>query len=370
MNDTPSEPDEKLEDMLRRWGADQAAREAQWSARPVPVAAASGGWLRTVAVAAVTGVVAILATLYAGEKLHDRRVAAATRQAQKRIDELAGELDTARGEIESVRGTRDEALATLEGKLANEKIERSAEVAALNAALKEARGDAAKEVSRLTEQTRQLDQQLKAEQARLAAASGELADVSRRLQTVTDSLSTNQQALAALKAEAAKSADQISDMRKHLNAAGSELMLVNEKYEKEAAARIRAEQEVARLQGELARVGSGGGPEPGPAQGPAALSESALPWSGRKQVRVGRLRPAVSDAPAGQLMDRLEVLLTRLELLDVGDPRAVRAFVTLLRSAKVSAEIDSILASTQLPTSVRSWLLEARALLAEDHRVG
>jgi len=370
MNDTSHEPEEKLDAMLRRWGAEQAAQDARWAARHLRGGPGPMAWLRTAAVAAAAVVVAVTATILVAGMLHDRQMDPARDRIDKltgQVTELSGQVQTltddlagARSQIESVRSQMAGAAARHQEQMRTAETERSTVQAALDDLQKQ-----------LLDKQGEHVRQLETERAKLAESD-------RKLEAATTRLAEVQKSVLDLQTASGTSATKIADMQTRLAAAGGELMLLNEKYEKEVAARMQAEQRVAGLQTEVARLSMRA--REGPDGIPEAVGGVDKPssWQERKRqarqaqllVRAGRLRPTVGQGPARALMDRLEVLLTRLELLEVNDPGQVRSFVGLIQGSNLPAEIDSILASAQLTVPVRSWLLEARALLAENHRVG
>jgi len=375
MKDTPNESEEKLEAMLRRWGADQAAQDAQWAARRTRLAPRPAGmWLRTAIVAAAAVVVAVLATAYVTEKINDRRL----KTALDRTDGLRKQVDPLYNQVAALNRQLADVRAKAESEMAQAATRHQADLKAA-------------EVERGVLQTRLNDLQKKltgmeVEYAgQLDAERVKSAEAERKLKAATTRLAEVEKSLLGLQTTSVSSAAKIAEMQKRLAAAGTELMLVTERYQKQLTAWKQAEQErdrlqgeVARLQAELARASTDVAPGPDGHAAKADIEVRASSWQGRKRqarrerllARVARLRATIGNAAARELVDRLEVLLTRLELLDVNDPGQVRAFVGLVRGSNISSEIDSILASSRLPVAVRSWLLEARALLAENRRVG
>jgi hypothetical protein len=84
--------------------------------------------------------------------------------------------------------------------------------------------------------------------------------------------------------------------------------------------------------------------------------------------RLARLRPTVRGGPVGALLDRLEVVLTRLDLMDVFDAGQARSFAALLEGGRLVALIDEALYASGQEPELLAWLLEARLILAgADH---
>jgi len=86
--------------------------------------------------------------------------------------------------------------------------------------------------------------------------------------------------------------------------------------------------------------------------------------------RCGALRRAVTSEPTRKLFDKLEAVLTRLDLLDPYGPGSVRSFTTMVRGGGLLGEIDTALTSQTMTNDVRAWLFEARAVLMGADRVG
>jgi hypothetical protein len=79
-------------------------------------------------------------------------------------------------------------------------------------------------------------------------------------------------------------------------------------------------------------------------------------------ARAGRVRRAASG-PAGELVDQLEVVLLRLDMLEADDAAAAEAFKELLRAADVDARVEAVLAGGDHPAVVTAWLSEAGFIL-------
>ena len=86
--------------------------------------------------------------------------------------------------------------------------------------------------------------------------------------------------------------------------------------------------------------------------------------------RCGALGREITSEPTRKLFDKLEAVLTRLDLLDPYEPRAVESFTEMVRGGRLLGEIDAALTSKTMTTDVRAWLFEARAVLMGADRVG
>ncbi len=92
----------------------------------------------------------------------------------------------------------------------------------------------------------------------------------------------------------------------------------------------------------------------------------------RMLQRCAELRRAMTKEQAKQLLDRLEVMLTRLDLLDTNDLDAVETFRGLFGRAGLEGQIDELLSSGLIQSAVRVWLFEAKLILGTPgvRRVG
>ncbi len=88
----------------------------------------------------------------------------------------------------------------------------------------------------------------------------------------------------------------------------------------------------------------------------------------RLTERCARIRERVRDESTGKLLDRLEAVLTHLELLNTNDSRASRSFSSTLRETGLLGEIDKAMAKGGEDVAVRSLLFEAMMILKGAER--
>jgi hypothetical protein len=86
--------------------------------------------------------------------------------------------------------------------------------------------------------------------------------------------------------------------------------------------------------------------------------------------RCDELRKAVRDQSTRELLDRAEVVLTRLVMMDPAAPGAMDSFASLVRQSGIMADLDQALGAQAVPTAVWGWLMEARVILGGADRVG
>jgi hypothetical protein len=86
--------------------------------------------------------------------------------------------------------------------------------------------------------------------------------------------------------------------------------------------------------------------------------------------RCTELRPQDQSSPVGLLMDRIEVTLTKLDLLDPANMPEADAFASMLRQSGLLGEIQTTLAEGRTSGEVRTWLMEVRMILEGAENVG
>ncbi|MFB3891345.1 MAG: hypothetical protein ACE15C_04900 [Phycisphaerae bacterium] len=86
--------------------------------------------------------------------------------------------------------------------------------------------------------------------------------------------------------------------------------------------------------------------------------------------RCASARSIARSIDARRLLDKLEAVLTRLDMIDVHNAGALRSFVGLLADGQIVGQIDKVLAGTEEGVTVRAILLEARFVLAGAQRAG
>ena len=82
------------------------------------------------------------------------------------------------------------------------------------------------------------------------------------------------------------------------------------------------------------------------------------------------LRQSAPDRKSQRLFDTLEVVLTRLDMLDVQSASDRRSFAKLLRATNLAGQINEILTDWEEPSPARSWLIETQILLMGAEHAG
>ena len=353
MSEQPDKTDERMEGLLRRWGAEEAAEHAPQVALPPPRPSAGAAIvLRYAAVAAGALAVGLLVATVVNRPA--KQMGLSTRPADGEIANLNADL---------VEAQRD--LASLRAKLAALDADLQAERRRFQADLADLRTDRNRHKAAATSATareKALTRTLKSQQARLAA----LADAEEQLtQARLD--------LAAAKKTLTQAQTQRDDSGRKLAAAAVELARIGESYKQAIAASTALEAEVRTLKAgreaalaDLQRVYLATAAE----NERGIRARQVAGQSCRIVERAAEVRSVATSKLARQAVDRLEVVLIRLELLNVDDTEAVMAFAALVRSVRPAETVDEALAAGGEVTKVRAWLLEARLILTGAGRVG
>jgi len=358
MNQQADHDDEQVERMLRRWGADEAARRVQPGAPPIPQATPRRRrTTRRWALAAAAGLVLALAA--GGALMVSRTDLAGQTQAltgaQADADRLEAELAQARSDLDAVRAdlarAGDKALADAK------------------------RHAAAVEKLREDFQARQTASAAKAVQAaaRLKRLEADLAAAGGKLKKAGADLAKAKSQLVAAQTAATRPSAELARLRRRLAAANTELTRLGKQNRDALLAQRKAANDLAMFQA-ARRVAVGDyqraylSAAAGGATGLAACQAASA--NTRLLARCAQLRPSIRKPATRNLFDRIEIILTRLDLIDPGGLNAAADLVKIIRAGDVMAQIDAATAIGAEGVEVRQWLIEAGAILAGVQRVG
>ncbi|MDY7010861.1 MAG: hypothetical protein SVV80_08945 [Planctomycetota bacterium] len=353
MNEKNHEPDERLERMLRRWGVAESARRV--GVPPMPEMTPQRRWktilLRwgppAAAAAMLLVAVGLFVITFTGNDTSPAQEDVENLKAE--LAQVRTELARARKELETSRENHASELAQLEARFRQEKEKLLGEADRRITAL---RNNIAQKEARLEQVAGELDKTLK----RLASADAER----KRL---------------------LKSAQNNERTRIRLAAAVSELDRVNRKYRQVLTDSQKVQSELVALKARnktvfddfqrayLSAAAAAGGMENPGRRIDLAVRQSAARGAALLE-RCAELRSLVPTTDTGRLMDRLEVVLTRLELLNPADVSEAEAFASLVRRGGLVREIDAALSEGRRSADVRTWILEARMILEGAENVG
>jgi len=376
-NDTSRE---RLEGMLRRWGAQQAADEAASRLPAAPRATRRRGasvllrWLPTALAAGLllaAGAVFILtrierqAHIAAGKSDQDvggtrTSVLPTTGPA---IEYLSRQLAEARKEASDVRNALSEALA--------DNAARDRRIKDLHRDLDEAAA-ANRRSEGLRSRFTELQKQLALERAKVASVT----KTAKRLAAAEEELKTARKELAAAKAAAImaadKSLDELKRTKARLSVAVAELKRQQDTFRQANQQRTKAREELASLKARhraaLDQIRS----VYLAACAPGKTGLEALRQTVRRRDLLGRCtvlqRKARTDAEK-KLLARAELALTRLCMLDLSDSVAVRDFAKRLGDGGLIASLDAALGPLAADARTQDWLFETKLILTGVQRV-
>ena len=342
MSETRGNSQDRLENLLRQWGAEEAVRGTAVGDLPPAVGSALPPGRRHAVIspilrwaplaAAAVLMLASGALLWAA--LQARGETGRQRVTARTVEQLRDELAQVRAALTEVEANRDKTLAEFRTASA-----RAAETQKLQL------------LAEMTRQRTAFEKLLQTKDAELTTArqqAGRLASARKALEEARKEFATETSRLKSLYAEAA---DAAGDMERKL-------------------ATVKARQRAL-----LEHIRSG------------YLAASArgyydtLPVAGqppvRRAVELGRviergaaLRRDVRQAATRRLFDRLEVLLTRFSLLGPGDAARAESFAVMVRRGDLVGEINAVLAAAEEPPEVQAWLFEVQLILMGANRAG
>jgi regulator of replication initiation timing len=179
-------------------------------------------------------------------------------------------------------------------------------------------------------------------------------------------LEAAQRVLQSASAEAAEAKKEAAGLKQRLAAAGEELTR-RRKAEEAAEAKIaEARQDAQRLELRhreivdafqrtyLASV----------APGQRGLEAQKTAVRARQMIRrLARLSGEVKNDQTRQLLDRLDAVLTRLDLMNADRPESGESFRRLVTQGDLQRQIDAALAAPDQAEDVKNWLFEAKLIL-------
>ncbi len=350
MSEERERADEKMDRLLRNWGAEEAVRQARvdYLRPPAPRRAVPAPsvwqWLPLAASLILVGGAAIILLVTqpgaspSATAADVERVRQAVEAAERKWNAAEEALTGARAERERLAGSIRESQQSL---------------AAAQAELRAKASEAADHAAKLT---------AAAEQVREATRA--LSDSEAALKAAREQLNLREQETAELRkaAEGARAAeDEVSRLRVHVAQQNENIasMLSDKRILANRLSALQSERDVMRTM--LRRLYIA-------AAAPGATGASARQTAARQNrliERYGELRGAVRSPAVRKLADQVEVALTRLELLDPARPPEVDGLASFAAQTDLCARIEEVLAAGEEPPAVRSWLLEAQLVLTE-----
>jgi hypothetical protein len=329
MSDSTEQPDPQLENLLRRWGVDEADRQAHPAplrlAPPEPAKPAAV-W-RWVPLAAALVLFAGTAGLFVMSRTERPPVPTPDNtEAEQKFAALQGRLDTVEVDLKHARTDLKLARDRLRDREQELKAEMAAELARF-----EAEKTAA--TDRLRTSLGEKEVALERVRARLDAA-----------EKAQDKLTND---LAEVRRERAELAQRLEAQVKEL--AG--------RLEAERKARGAAETRLAAAEKRLDRLVAAA------VGGPDAAGWQRAAKERRLVERGAELQKAVTNEETRRLLGRLEVALTRLQLLDPNDADQVDGFRRFIRRSDLFGAMAKVRSAEPPDSALGAWLWETRMAL-------
>jgi len=317
------ESNNRLDRLLRRWGAEEAAGQADVShlEAPIPLRAPrpSVFWRWMPVAASLVLLAGTAAVLYIN---HAHGPLARHEQAPPASDELTrlraerNELAASGRELRGALTETQERLQTTEDNL-QQAVERVAEQSKEDGEIRKQIADLSRAMAAKQDDLTRMADLLKEREERISAGLAEIAELRRSVDAFSAERRDVADRLAALRAE-------------HF----AELAMLRRFYFEAAA--------------------------------PGVEGIRARQLAARKNLlllRCGRLHPEVRSQTTEELFDVLEVMLTRLDLLNPADQDAVESFLALVRRTVPAGRIQTALEEGEEDAAVCEWLVETELVL-------
>jgi DNA repair exonuclease SbcCD ATPase subunit len=351
MSDANDNPNPKLDRLLRQWGAEEAADRAPIGHAPAvphetvkPLPKRRWPWIvglgaLAVAAAVVVGFVHLTGQLWDAQA-NARTQFKTARELQATVDDLQTKLKSAR----QMSGENVQELQRRVTQLADDANRWMGDVNSLKSRLKAAEDERDQKV------------------ADLSKAAGELAQSQKRLDDETGKL---KHSLEGARAEA-------NAVNVKLSAAVDELNRSQKTFEEAQAAATKAKADAEEAKARVAMVWGDFEQAYLAAAAPGETGLRAAQTAVRRSQLIDRLAKLRSSAEPSQrpLLDKLEVVLTRLVMLEPGTFVSEDQFRSLLHSTGILKQIEEAMDSRTLSPQARGVYFEARLILAGAERVG
>jgi len=373
MTDKSDNRTDPVERLLQQWGADEARRTANPPAMPRLDGRRGGKFsaarrvVRWAPLAAAAVLLAAAGTvLYVSSRAGSSRSQMAPAPAITRAPDgpatpqPAGQTDAERVLALRNADLREQLVA------ANAKV---AELSGLEPKIAELRG----RLDRLGQEQAAKTVQLEAAAAEERRTRQEQARLLDAAKLRIAELQAAQKALETASAEGAEAKKQAADLKERLTAAGLELTRLRKAEEAAEAKLAEARQEGQRLELRhreiveafqrtyLASV----------APGQRGLDAQKTAVRARQMIqRLANLSGEVKSDQTRQLLDRVEAVLTRLDLMNADRPDSRESFRRLVTQGDIERQIDAALAAPGQAQDVRNWLFEAKLILMGGPNAG
>ena len=359
---------DRVEGMLRRWGAAEASGRTRvgpaptWPPRvasaPQPAIAAAApraSWLRWAPLAGAAAILLVTIAFLAGSRMGSPSAGGLAGPVDPAMS-AGGHPDLPKGRGD-LKGLQDDLRAAQE------------ELAAEKQATRQAREDLQEAVDQLAAQRKKADGAI-AETAELKTKNRQFAD---DLKAAQDDLAKRKRAAGQTDTQLAALQDKLTGAEKKLAATTGEIARAQGLHEAALGEANKLREELAQLKIAQAIAWSD--------FRDAYLATAAPGDTGFRALQIAVVRTQMLERCAGfqksirrestrRVLDQLEAVLTRLTLIDSGNFDARGSFAALLRTRRITEEIDQALRAETTPGPLRGWLLEAKLIISGAERVG
>ena len=394
MADNKTKSDERLEHLLRRWGANEAVSETDVSGLPAPHGVRAAGWLwRWMPLAASLVLVVGAAAVFFANREPSSNMAKAPSVSPAEKTQIA-ELKTEAAQLRTDLAAAQKQLAAVEEGEAPETARLRANLATLKKKLEKSQAELADAAIKIygMKKSGKNGQNVAALQDDLRKAEGALAEQRAWFKSEIARVSREKvvpgaemekiirqrvdKALKELDRDWATHQKKVAELQKQLVEAKGQADGLSERLAKERELHEKEREQLAEqldalnvktlvltkaLSSSMRRAYLA-------RKAPGKEGYEARQYAARKERLLKRcveLRPKLSNAEQRKAFDKIEVLLTRLDLLDVHDDAAVERFRALLKRADVAKEIEAAENAEGAGPAVDKWLLEITFVLAE-----
>jgi hypothetical protein len=335
MSQSNGPENERLERLLRQWGAEEASRREATAAPPAPVMRSSAVW-RYAPMAAAMIILAVSVHLYINSS--GTNLPKEDTLKQESLPQVQADLKAAR-----------EALAAAQAALAEQRRQADAEIAAVHSAADAERLQQQTAIDKLTADMAKAKTKFEAQLLTMATLAKAQDETLAKLKGQLEDQSTEQAALVGQYVTAKADVDRLTEQVK----ADNELVVSLK------AELLKTETQCATLRNLLEQKNHA------VTAGNLSLAQRQAESRGRDLIRrATALRRQTLDLDTRRLIDTVEFLLTQLDLLEPGNPAAVASYERQVQQADLAHRIDELVRSRQVDPAVRAWLTESEGVLS------
>ncbi len=339
MNDQADKQNDQVEPLLRRWGAQEASEQSEVPSMQFRIPARIGPWAmawRWSPLLAASILLAVAIGLFIGRP--NQQNISADAGLEVRLTELANDLEASR-----------DALAEARRQLSAQTKQSEEQIAQLSQSNQKLLAEAQKQTAALKLAATEKE----ALRNRMAVNHKEH---EKQIAQLTEGLTEARQQLETLREEFAVENALLSQRQ------GEAVLAQREAQEKLKAVQGRQTEILALFQRTYLASA--------PVSGKGLQVRQEASRRGQLINRGILLREAVQTQRSQRLFDTLEVVLTRLEMLDVQSNSERRSFARLLRTTDLMGQINEILVDWEEPSAARAWLIETQVLLMGAEHAG